>query len=697
MPGVYSGTGVSHRSPSDIREDSLRGGTVILSLQLLGTLHASRDGEPLAPRAAQRKRLALLALLATAPGRALARDRLLVLLWPEYDDERARHQLAASTHDLRHAVAPELVIAAAEELRLNPALVDCDVWRFEAALQRGDAAEAVAQYTGPLLDGFRLPGAVEFEHWVEAARDGLARRFAAAVEELASRAESEGRFAAAAEWWRKRAAWDAFDSRVALRLMQALAMAGNRAGAIQHGRTHAALVRAEFDAEPDAAVVHLMERLCTALPSSLSPALPPLTASQSSPLPESVEAEPAGTREIPAAASATAADAPVARARRRRWLGAAGIPAVLALVAVAAALSTDGRAHDAPSADSAQRSAPPSATTEPNPWSAAMVRSADPQARDLYLRGRAEWDRRTRESLRHAEVLFRQATERDPLYAAAYSGLAESYAMLGYFGFEPGNAMFPRAGAAARRAIDLDPHDGDAYAALGQMLAWQHRWAEADATYRRGIAMAPNSPTVHQWYGLLLAYVGRPQEAAQQTAIASRLDPLSVQINNMLGAMLQDAGDTKGALRQFERTVNAEPDSAWVRANPWVMSNYGSAAAAAGRHAQAVHLIERALEVVPGHPRPLLDLARAYLAVGDTARARAVFARADTTNPQYTMYRGLFHASLGEIDSAFLWLDRVHDWSLPALVSLNSSRGYDALRADPRYARIRARLGMPPR
>jgi tetratricopeptide (TPR) repeat protein len=204
------------------------------------------------------------------------------------------------------------------------------------------------------------------------------------------------------------------------------------------------------------------------------------------------------------------------------------------------------------------------------------------------------------------------------------------------------------------------------------------------------------TPCRHQWYGLLLAYLGRPAEAAQQTAVAARLDPLSVQINNMLGAMLSDAGDTQGALRQFERTVNAEPDSAWVRENPWVLSNYGSVAADAGRHEQAVRLIERALQVVPSHPRPLLDLARVYLRVNDTASARAAFARADTANPQYAMYRGLFHASLGEIDSAFAWLDRVHDWSLPALITLNSSHGFGALRADPRYGRIRARLGMPP-
>lgn len=682
---------------------------MILSLQLLGGLQARLDGEPLAPRAAQRKRLALLALLAAAPSRALTRDQILVLLWPEYDTERARHQLAASTHDIRHAIAPDLVVAAADELRLNPSLVDCDVWSFEAALQKGDLAEAVARYTGPLLDGVHLPGDREFGHWVDAERDRLARSFAAAVEELAVRDEAAGEFAAAAERWRRRATCDPFDSRVAVRLMQALAAAGNRAGAIQHGRVHAALVRTEFETEPDAAVLQLTTRLCSAPPAS-APAL--------SSAPVDSQAVPAATRvrePVEPTMPVPADDAPgdvagevtpaaaaeiVARPSRRVWLGAAAtLVALVALGTVAGNLLVrDGQRSAAamlPADPPAQAAS--TTTADPHPWSAAMVRSTDPQARDLYMRARMEWDERNSESLQRAVVLYRQATERDPGYAAAYSGLAESYAMLGYFGFEPGDAMFPKASAAAHRAIDLDPQDGDAYAALGQALAWQHRWSEADATYRRGLEVAPNNPTVHQWYGLLFAYLGRPVEAAQQTAVAARLDPLSVQINNMLGAMLSDAGDTQGALRQFERTVNAEPDSAWVRENPWVLSNYGSVAAAAGRHEQAVRLIERALQVVPSHPRPLLDLARAYLSVNDTASARAAFARADTTNPQYAMYRGLFHASLGEIDSAFAWLDRVHDWSLPALVTLNSSPGFGALRADPRYTRIRARLGMPPR
>jgi Tfp pilus assembly protein PilF len=209
--------------------------------------------------------------------------------------------------------------------------------------------------------------------------------------------------------------------------------------------------------------------------------------------------------------------------------------------------------------------------------------------------------------------------------------------------------------------------------------------------------VAPTDPTVHQWYGLMLAYVGRTHEAAVQTGEASRLDPLSVQINNMYGMMLFHDGDVAGALRQFERTVVAEPDSAWVRQNPWVLDNYGVVVAAAGRPAEGRRLIERALVVVPSHPRALLDLAETYILMEKRDSARAVFARVDTTHPHYPIYRAELHALLGETDSAFAELDRVQEWALPSLVGLNSSQSFAALRADPRYARIRERMGMPPR
>jgi tetratricopeptide (TPR) repeat protein len=270
--------------------------------------------------------------------------------------------------------------------------------------------------------------------------------------------------------------------------------------------------------------------------------------------------------------------------------------------------------------------------------------------------------------------------------------------MLGYFGFEPGDAMFPKARAAADRALELDPNAGEAYAALGQALTWQHAWSDAERAYLKALELTPNDATVHQWYALLLSYVGRAHEAAVHTGIAARLDPLSVQINNMHGMMLYYDGDLAGALRQYDHTVVNEPYSAWVHENPWVLTNFARVAAVAGRHEQALRLAKRAVVgAPPGHPRAVFEVALVNAVSGNRDEARRAYARADSNHPHYAYYHAWLDAVLGDLDSAYYWLDRVDQWGLPALVSLNNDPSLAKLRADPRFDRIRRRLALPAR
>jgi tetratricopeptide (TPR) repeat protein len=443
---------------------------------------------------------------------------------------------------------------------------------------------------------------------------------------------------------------------VAMRLMEALAATGNRCGAVRHARLHQEAVRAELEVDPDPAVDALADALALA-PLGVIPPGPVPT------LPRATPVTPIAT---------TPGGLPV----RRITTGLAMLAAVSSLAFVAS------RSAAAPARETVAVEHGPTA-------------SADVAARTLYLRAEEQWNRRTREGLGQAVVLFRRAGERDPRYAAAYAGLARAYVLLGYFGFASAEAMFPKAEAAARRALEFDPGAGDAYAALGQTLAWRHEWAAAERAHRRGIELAPDNATVHQWYALMLAYVGRAAEAARHTAEASRLDPLSVQINNMHGAMLYDSGDPAAALAQFERTVNAEPDSAWVRQNPWVVSNYGSVLAATGRVEEGIGLIRRSLEYLPRHPRLLLTLAAAYALDGRADSARAVFERADTAGPQYPVYRAVLDALLGDRDAAFARLDAVREWPLAPLIRLNNSPDLAGFRADPRFRLIRRRLRLP--
>lgn len=233
----------------------------LFSLRLFGGASLAANDGAIGGRAVQRRRLALLALLAAAPNRTRSRDKLVGLLWPDADMEQARHLLSDSLYILHRALGKDALTAVGDDVVLDTRIVSVDVVEFRDALAAGNNELAVSLYRGPFLDGVFLRDAPEFEHWAEAERNELAEDYATALERLAISAQETGDFRTAVGWWRRRAAHDPYDSHVALVLMNALAAAGDRAGAIQHGRLHATLVREELGLEPDARVRALADRL----------------------------------------------------------------------------------------------------------------------------------------------------------------------------------------------------------------------------------------------------------------------------------------------------------------------------------------------------------------------------------------------------------------------------------------------------
>jgi len=232
----------------------------MLELKTFGGLRLEADGAPCSGAAVRPKTLALLALL--APGeQGMSRDKLIAYLWPETDSAHGRHLLKQACHDLRRELRQPELFRGRKFLQLNPAVIVTDVQRFEAALEQGDRARAVAEFAGPFLDGFYLDGSEEFERWVEAERERLARRAGSALERLARDAGARIDHATAAEWWRRLAELDPLSAEATLGRMTALAAAKERAEALQVGREYAELVRRELDAAPARAVAKLMEQL----------------------------------------------------------------------------------------------------------------------------------------------------------------------------------------------------------------------------------------------------------------------------------------------------------------------------------------------------------------------------------------------------------------------------------------------------
>ncbi len=233
----------------------------MLELTTFGGLTLGMEDGLVSGAMTQRRRLALLALLAVARQRGLGREKVMAYLWPESDAARARHALNQLLHIQRKLLTGRELFLGGKTLRLNPAAIHSDVGEFEDALDGGDLEAAVRVYRGPFLDGFFLKDAPEFERWSELQRHRLARRLSSAYVSLGNAATKRADHAGAAEWWRRAAEVDPLDSQIALDVVQALAAAGNPGGALRHALHHIARLRDDLGVAPDARLVQIVERL----------------------------------------------------------------------------------------------------------------------------------------------------------------------------------------------------------------------------------------------------------------------------------------------------------------------------------------------------------------------------------------------------------------------------------------------------
>jgi DNA-binding SARP family transcriptional activator len=230
-----------------------------LRLQVLGTPNLAREmGGP--ATALQGQGLALLAVLACAGERGIAREKVVTLLWPESAASAASHRLSQLAHSIRRTLRSPALISGTGELRLDPGSLRCDLWEFLEA-RRAGRLERAAELYGPFLDGFFLTGSAEFDRWAEGRRAELAREYQETLEALAVHAEARGDSLGAAEWWERLARHEPLSSRVTMHLMTALAASGERARALAHAQAYQRQVRTDLDAEPSPAVVALARLL----------------------------------------------------------------------------------------------------------------------------------------------------------------------------------------------------------------------------------------------------------------------------------------------------------------------------------------------------------------------------------------------------------------------------------------------------
>jgi tetratricopeptide (TPR) repeat protein len=309
----------------------------------------------------------------------------------------------------------------------------------------------------------------------------------------------------------------------------------------------------------------------------------------------------------------------------------------------------------------------------------------------LYLKGRYAWYTRTEEGVRSAVQFFEQAVALDSTYARAHAGLADAYAILGFYDYMPPREAFPRAQVAAERAIALDPALAAPRATLGY-VALYYDWdlARAEAEYRRAIALDPNYSTAHQWYANHLTAAGRFAEAEREMRRAQEIDPLSLIANAALGWVLYYAGQYAAAADQCRQTLELNANYGLAHLwRGWALQELDSLPAAVDSHRRAVAASDSSGIFVA-------SLARSLALAGERSEAEALLRRLEARGdsgryiPSYEIAK--VHEALGRPDQAFAWLERALAERAHTLVLMRADPQLARLRADPRYARLLARV-----
>jgi TolB-like protein/DNA-binding winged helix-turn-helix (wHTH) protein/Flp pilus assembly protein TadD len=321
------------------------------------------------------------------------------------------------------------------------------------------------------------------------------------------------------------------------------------------------------------------------------------------------------------------------------------------------------------------------------------VKAVNPEAYESYLKGRYFWNKRTADGLKIALAYFNQSIEEDPKSAQAYSGLADTYALLGdwqYAVMTPKEA-FPKAKAAAIEALELDSALGEAHNSLAFVLdGFDWDFDSAGKEFRRAIELNPGYATAHHWYAWHLSLLGRYDEAIAEMRQAENLDPLSLIINTDLAELLVLAHSYDESIRQSRKTIEMDPNFALAH------NQLAQAYLQEHMYDEAVAEMQKAVQLSVDSPTCIANLARAYVASGKRGEAAKLLGDLKKrSSPGYSNASeiAMVYASLGDTDQAMNWLEKGYEDRFNPGVLLRP--GFDPLRSDSRFQNLVHRVGLP--
>jgi DNA-binding SARP family transcriptional activator/TolB-like protein/tetratricopeptide (TPR) repeat protein len=745
----------------------------MLFLRTFGGLSIENAGQPIGGAAGQRRRLAVLAVLAAAPGAAVSRDRLLAMFWPESDDERARNALKQALFALRRDLGEPHLTVGTSELRLNSAVVASDFGLFKKALSQGDLASAVAIQKGAFLDGIHLKEAPEFDQWADAVRRALRADHSAALEGLVAEASKDGATQAAMRYAEQLVAHEPLNTRHTLTFMRLLEDGGDRAGAIQHADYHEQQLRKELNCSPPREfyehLIGLKARSSNATEAPASsgrvpwrppvdhrrpPALNSLYARRATvvalclvtvvtawtlrtqPAPGAILVLPfvnvaddkatdyfsdglteelinaltgvSGLHVVPRSSSFALKGQPIDIAQLRKVVGVQTIVA-------GTVRRLGGRVRVRVELVDARTNTNLKSVTVERPerevfllqdeLSATVIASlghtfggrrarsnfrrgtTNAEAYDMFLRGLFASNSATeREGLVRAIALFDSATRIDPSFARPSAGAALAWVVLAD-NWEAPMIAYPKAEAAARKAIGLDATLAEAHAALSKILTlyrWDFVGGHAEAA--RAVAENPQSVQAHVALAFFYTCANMRDSALAEVAEVERIDPLSPGTWRSLEIPFYKLGLYEEALRIAVRFHELTGDSRWLRSQAMLMWFAGRA-----REAESIARLacpKTSQSACPGIVTAVRDgkpAIRRWLEMQDTAGTHSPYVAS------YFAARAAVY--LGDPDRAIAALERGYRDRDANLAFIHVEPVWNPLRSNPRFQALQARVG----
>ena len=317
------------------------------------------------------------------------------------------------------------------------------------------------------------------------------------------------------------------------------------------------------------------------------------------------------------------------------------------------------------------------------------------EAYQLYLRGRYYWNQRNEESLRRGVDYFQQAIDKDPHFALAYSGMADSYSALGSVGISalPPREAMVKMKLAAQKALGLDDTLAEAHTSLADAkFRGDWDWSGAEREFKRALELKPNYAEGHQWYSQYLVAMGRYEESIAEGKRAQQLDPVSPGISRSLAFDYYLAHRYDQAIEEYQRALELDPNFFFAH---WLL---GLAYANRSMFEQAIAESQKAVELSGHGPGALGSLGHVYAASGRRDEAQQVLGELkELAKRRYVSPYSVaaIYALLGDKDAAFEWLEKAYSDGAYGMLFLKSEPAWDGLRSEPRFQDVMRRVGLP--